>query len=102
MKPKNIFSNIPEFLAEELIEHIAGSSNCKVERIVSKGHVTQKNKWYDQDKNEFVLIIKGNAEIRFENDSVKMKEGDYVIIPARCKHRVEKTSKETIWLAVFY
>ena|SRR3989344_51548 len=102
MTLKNIFSDIPESLPKELIETILDSSNCKIERIVSKNHKTKAGKWYNQDKNEFILILKGNAELRFENDLAKMKEGDYLIIPAHRRHRVEKTSKETIWLAIFY
>jgi cupin 2 domain-containing protein len=33
-----------------------------------------------------------------------LSEGDYILIPARVKHRVEWTSKDhaTIWLAVHY
>ena len=95
-------SNIPKSLPEELIENILNSPNRKIERIVSRNHKTEAGKWYDQDKNEFVLIVKGSAELKFENSSVKMKEGDYIIIPAHCRHRVEKTAEGTVWLAVFY
>jgi|SRR3989344_7139033 len=105
MKIKNILSNIPDKIPKEIIETVVSSPNIKIERIISKGHVTSKGKWYNQEKDEFVLIIKGNAELGFENNNlVKMKEGDYLIIPKNTKHRVEKTdlSTETIWLAVFF
>ncbi len=99
---KNIFSNIPDSLPNELIEQLVISKDCKIERIISKGHATPKGKWYNQDKDEFALVLKGSAELKFEKSLVKMKEGDYIIIPAHAKHRVEKTDKETIWLTVFY
>ena len=106
MEVKNIFSDVPQSVPEEIFENLISSENCKIERIVSRGHTTPEEKWYDQDKNEFVLILRGNAELLFEekNELVKMKEGDYVNIPAHKKHRVEKTSteKETIWLAIHY
>ena len=105
MEKGNLFKNIPESLPNEILENIVESENCKIERIVSKGHTTPEGKWYDQDKNEWVIIIKGNAELLFEgNKRVKMQEGDYINIPAHVKHRIEKTDtkKETIWLAVLY
>lgn len=105
MNSKNIFSNVPESLPEELFENIVSTENCKIERIISRGHTTPKDEWYNQDKNEFVMVLKGNAELLFEekNQVIKMKEGDYINIPAHVKHRVEKTDKEgTVWLTVFY
>ena len=102
MEVKNIFSNIPKFLQNELIEQLAIAKNCKIERIISPKLSAPKEEWYDQDKDEFVLVLKGSAELRFEKSLVRMKEGDYIIIPAHAKHRVEKTDKETIWLTVFY
>jgi len=105
-KIKNIFSNIPASLPNEVFEDIISTENFLIEKIISRGHTTPKGKWYDQDKNEFVLVLKGNAELRFEknNELIKMKGGDYINIPARVRHRVEKTDskEETIWLTVLY
>lgn len=102
---KNIFSNIPTSLPDEFLEELISTKNIKIERIISRGHTTPKDKWYDQDKNEWVIVLKGNAELSFEgNINIKMKEGDFINIPAHVKHRVKKTdsSGETVWLAVFY
>ena len=102
IKLKNIFSNVPKLLPNELIEQLAMSKDCKIERIISPKLSTPKGEWYDQDKDEFVLVLKGSAKLKFKNQLVKMKKGDYILIPAHAKHRVEKTDKETIWLTVFY
>ena len=106
MKPQNIFAKIPKKLSKELLTKILQKNNIKIERIVSKNHSTSKDRWYDQNKNEWILIIEGNAELIFIEDSslkkIKMKKGDYILIPAHLKHRVDKTTKKTIWLAVFY
>lgn len=103
MKIKNIFGNVPKGLGEEFFENIISTKNMKVERIISQGHTTPIGEWYDQDKNEFVLVLKGSAELLFEKGQViKMGEGDYIIIPAHVKHRVEKTDEETVWLTIFY
>lgn len=104
MKTSNFFDKISENISKETFETIVQSNNVKIERIISPPS-TEKGGWYDQEENEFVLVLKGDAEMLFENtEKIKMKEGDYIIIPAHKKHRVEKTSEkeETIWLAVFY
>jgi len=106
MKANNIHSGIPNNIPEELFETLINSKNIKIERIISKGHKTPKGQWYDQDWNEFVILIKGRAAILFESNSVEifLESGDYLDIPAHKKHRVEWTDEyvETIWLAVHY
>ncbi len=103
---KNILSGIPRELPEEVFETMLESPNIRLERIVSKGHSSPDDFWYDQDENEWVIIMQGHAKLRFEekNELVEMKEGDYINIPAHVKHRVEWTrpDEETIWFALFY
>lgn len=102
----NIFDNIPENLPEELFTVLAGSKACSIERIVSRGHSGPAEDWYDQEFSEWVMVLKGSAELLFEeqNETVSMKPGDYVDIPAHCKHRVVRTDPEceTVWIAVRY
>lgn len=102
----NIFSGIQKQTSEETLETVLRTHQFKIERIISQGHVTAEGEWYDQDKNEWVLVLKGNAGLLFEGDdeAVNLKTGDYVNIPAHRKHRVECTDpeEETIWLAIHY
>jgi cupin 2 domain-containing protein len=105
MKTTNIFENIPKELKEELFEEILSKANLKIERIVSKGHITPDEQWYDQESDEWVIVLQGEAVLSFENaDDVKLKCGDYLNIPAHTKHRVSWTlpESETIWLALHY
>lgn len=103
---KNVFAEIPEKLPEELFETIISSPGIRIERILSRGHSSPENYWYDQDENEWVMLLSGSAILRFaEGDiQVEMKAGDYLNIPAGVKHRVEETdpNNTSIWLAVFY
>lgn len=102
---KNIFSNIPNQIPNEIFEKIISTENFFVERIISDGHKSPEIFWYDQDKNEFVIILQGNAIIKYDNGKIfELQTGDYLIIPAHQKHRVEKTSSKnkTIWLAIHY
>jgi cupin 2 domain-containing protein len=103
---RNIFNNIPEKLPDELIEVLSENENLRIERIVSKGHSSAPGQWYDQKTDEFVLLLSGEAILRFRKDDrvVNMKAGDYLIIPAHEEHRVEFTSsdEDTVWLTVHY
>lgn len=101
----NIFDSLPDDLSDEVFEVLAENESVKIERIISKGHSSPDTGWYDQDKNEFVIVIKGNACISFEDGkSTNLKMGDYLNINAHEKHRVSWTSRdtETIWLAMHY
>ena len=102
----NIFSNIPKHTPQEIFEEIITAENIKIERIISKGHTTPDDKWYDQDKNEWVILLKGSAGLLFEGEDnpITLHPGDYILIPAHMKHRVEWTdqNEEIIWLAVYY
>ncbi len=101
----NIFKHIPDRLSEELIETILKTGTFKIERIVSKGQATPDGQWYDQDKDEWVLLLSGRAGLRIEGRTeVIMAPGDFLHLPAHLKHRVEWTDpeKETVWLAIHY
>jgi cupin 2 domain-containing protein len=106
MKVKNLFSNIPTQLPEEMIEVLVRAERVRVERIVSKGHQSPAGFWYDQAEEEWVMVLKGKGRLEFEADGrmVEMSAGDAIYIPAHVRHRVAWTSpdEETIWLAVFY
>ncbi|NOZ09196.1 MAG: cupin domain-containing protein [FCB group bacterium] len=103
---KNIFSKIPTELSDEVMETLVKDSQLKIERIVSRGQVSPPGFWYDQDFNEWVIVLKGRAELRFSGEETKLRlnPGDYVEIPAHRKHRVEWTDPdvETIWLSIHW
>ena len=102
----NIFNNIPEDLPDELVEVISGTENIRIERILSRGQASPPGFWYDQEMDEFVLLLRGRAGLVFDGkmDRIEMKPGDYVHIPAHVKHRVAWTDPkhETVWLAIHY
>ena len=106
MAIQNIFSNVPAHLSDELVETLAASDHVRIERIVSHGHASPEGFWYDQDRPEFVMLLKGAARLRFDgdNDPIEMRPGDFIDIPAHRKHRVEWTTPDepTVWLAVHY
>ncbi|MDD5462138.1 MAG: cupin domain-containing protein [Methylococcales bacterium] len=100
----NIFTDIPEHIPEELFASILKRDNVYIERIVSKGHITPAGQWYDQAWDEWVILLHGKATIVYEQDQqiVQLTAGDYLLLPAHTRHRIEWTSPETntVWLAV--
>jgi len=103
---QNLFSPLPASVTEELTEQLADCEHVRIERIVSTGQASPDGCYYDQEEHEWVVVLKGEAKLLFEDDGelLHMKPGDYINIPAHRKHRVEWTSpnEPTLWLAVFY
>jgi len=101
----NLFDDLPSQLPEELVTVLAENQNVRIERIVSTGQSSPEGFWYDQDEHEWVVVLKGEATLVFENGkSVHLTPGDHVLIPSHKKHRVDRTTTDspTVWLAVFY
>lgn len=89
---------------ENYLDLLVGTG-FRLEKIVSKGYKTRKDKWLIEDNDEFVLLLKGKAELLFENQQkIILKEGDYFIIPANTKHKVLKTSVKPLcfWLTIHF
>lgn len=103
---QNLFNDIPADLREEYFETLAEADAVRIERIVSDGHATPPGEWYDQERDEWVLLVSGGATLRFEgcSEPLVLGPGDHVLIPAGSRHRVERTDsgKKTVWLAVHY
>jgi cupin 2 domain-containing protein len=101
----NIFKNIPDHIPKELFENLLGQDNLRIERIVSWGHSTPDGEWYDQLWHEWVLVLQGEAVLRYDDGTTaRMQAGDYANILAHTKHRVEWTQPgtKTVWLAIHY
>ena len=100
----NFFASIPEHLPEELFNCIVKRENVHIERIVSKGHITPAGHWYDQAWDEWVMLLAGQATLIYEQEPgiFNLNAGDYLLIPAHTRHRVEWTPPDvnTIWLAI--
>jgi cupin 2 domain-containing protein len=101
----NIFNNIPAIIPEELFESLIERENLKIERIISDGHTSPVGEWYNQAWDEWVLLLQGEAILAYEDGTnLKLQVGDYLLIPAHTRHRVEWTQPEvkTIWLAIHF
>lgn len=102
----NLFTPLPRGKIDEVFETLVRTDGLTLERIVSRGQATPAGTWLDQDRDEWVLLASGEAGLLLDGESEvrTLRTGDYLLIPARRKHRVEWTAadKETVWLALHF
>ncbi|PLX97927.1 MAG: cupin [Desulfuromonas sp.] len=101
----NLFKAIPAALADEVFEEIVSAETVRIERILSHGHTSPENGWYDQEEHEWVIVLQGCGRLAFaDGREVELAAGDYLNIPAHMRHKVVWTDPDavTLWLAVFY
>ncbi len=105
-QPGNLLAAIPAHLPDELVDVLLQHKGLRIERIVSRGHCSADGFWYEQTEHEWVMLLQGEAILRFEegDKQVRLSSGDYLNIAAGCRHRVEQTSTEpeAVWLAIFF
>jgi cupin 2 domain-containing protein len=100
----NLFAGVPAALPAEQFDTLLQAGSCRLERIISIGHATPPGEWCDQDGDEWVVLLQGQAGLRFADEDAAriLTPGDYVWIPAHRRHRVEWTSQNppAVWLAL--
>ncbi len=101
-QPFNLLENIPDSSHEEIFQTLLENDKVKIERIISYGQTTPQDYWYDQDQDEFVMVVEGEAHIVYDDGSIyNLFKGDSLYIKSHQKHQVTYTSNPTIWLAIF-
>jgi cupin 2 domain-containing protein len=102
----NLFAPIAPESTEEIFQVLLETGFFRLERIVSTGQATPPGEWYDQETHEWVALLTGSAGLRFEDEPELrvLRPGDYLLIPAHRRHRVEWTDPAgpTVWLALHY
>ena len=106
MEIRSLYADLQGVRSEEIVETLLETGNFKLERIVSTGQSTPEGQWYDQGRDEWVVLLSGGAGLSFEGeDEVKiLRPGDYLFISAHRRHRVEWTDRRvpTVWLALHH
>jgi cupin 2 domain-containing protein len=101
LQKTGLFDRIPRKLRREISQTLFQRPGLSIHRIVSQGQTTD---WLTQDFDEWVVLLSGAARLLFEKEgrARSMKPGDYIHIPAGCRHRVTWTdpAKKSVWLAV--
>jgi cupin 2 domain-containing protein len=101
----NFYSPV-EHGTDEHVDVLVARGELTIERIVSMGHASPADFWYDSPRAEWVLLLSGAARLEFEGEPTPyaMRAGDYVLIDAHRRHRVAWTDPDTpsVWLAIYH
>ena len=103
MRRGSLFDNTSAAADREAVEVLLEGRGARVERIVSTGQATPAGEWYDQPGDEWVALLAGRATLRLQDGSLlEMAPGDWLLLPAHQRHRVESTSVDPpcVWIAV--
>ena len=101
----NLFNGLPSQLPAEIFDTLLDHGQLRIERILSHGQTSPPDFWYDQPQHEWLILLQGAARLRFADQSTQdLHPGDYCLIPAHCRHRVDWTAQDTvtIWLAIHF
>ena len=94
----NIFKNIRFSSEDEIEEKIYEDDGIKVIRTMSLDQVTG---FYDQDELEIVFLLRGKAQIEYEDGrKLDLREGDSLVIRPHEIHRVS-WQERAVWLCIF-
>lgn len=105
-KTGRIFSRLSLPSTSEVFEPLVEAADLRLERIISTGQHTPADVWLVQDWDEWVLLLTGAAKLLIEGEAAPrdLQPGDWIVIPAGVRHRVEWTCADppTLWLALHY
>lgn len=106
MPPHNLFQPLPDARESECFDDLLRRPGCRVARIVSHGQASPPGFWYEQDWDEWVLLLSGHAVLQLDGEAAPrpLAVGDYLLIPAGLRHRVEATATDqpSVWLAIHF
>jgi cupin 2 domain-containing protein len=104
VKAGNLLQDIAAPGAEEEVTLLLETADARIARIVSHAHASPPGFWYDQAEAEWVTVLAGAAGLWIDGEATvrRLGPGDYLLIPAHVRHRVEWTAADqpTVWLAV--
>jgi cupin 2 domain-containing protein len=103
----NLFAGIVHDAENERFDTLVERGGVLIERIVSTGQASPPGFWYDDAREEWVVLLAGAATLEFEDTATPQRRllpGDHVHIPAHCRHRVSWTDPTvpSVWLAVYF
>jgi cupin 2 domain-containing protein len=102
----NLFDALAADATEEQVSTLLKAAGFVLERIVSTGQASPPGFWYDQDRAEWVVLLRGSAGLELEGEPAPrvLHPGDWVHIPAHARHRVAWTDPDqpTVWLALHH
>lgn len=94
----NVFKNIKFSEEREIEEKIYEDESLKIIKTMSLNQVTG---FYDQEELEIVFLLRGKAQIEYDNGRIiSLEKGDTLEIKPHEIHRVS-WQEEAVWLCIF-
>ncbi len=82
----------------ERTDELLGLHGVTIEQIFSGILATPVD--YDQDHDEWVVLLDGGAELEVDGEHLTLVPGDWLFLPWHTPHRLVRTDPGTRWLAV--
>lgn len=98
MSVRNLFAGAQPPTTGERFDTLVQQGNVVIERIVSGSEVRPVQ--YVQAQDEWVVLLTGEAQLDVAGQSISLKAGDHLFLPAQTPHTVTKVSPGATWLAV--
>lgn len=99
-----LLAPLPSASNAEQFETLLERAGIRILRVVSDGQASPPGEWFDQDDDEWVVVLAGRAGLLVEGEAETrtLVPGAYAFLPAHCRHRVEWTDPDapTVWLAI--
>jgi cupin 2 domain-containing protein len=84
--------------AGEQVDRLAALGDVVVEQIRSGELAAPVD--YDQDVDEWVVLLAGRARLVVAGEAVELGPGEWLYLPAHVHHRLVETEPGSSWLAV--
>jgi cupin 2 domain-containing protein len=94
----NFFDDIKLPKSGEIFETLYDKNGVLIEKIISSGK--QSGKLYNQNYDEWVMVVEGEAVLEIKGEKRTLKRGDFLLIAKDTPHRVLETKDGTLWLCV--
>mgnify|MGYP001810020063 CR=1 FL=1 len=99
MDINNLYGREEPVENSELFSTLFQNDSLKIESI--RSWLKSPGEMYNQEKDEWVMLLEGSAELEINRRTFSLTRGDYCFIPKHTPHRVLSTSKNALWLGVF-
>jgi len=95
----NLFEYELPDVDSENFQTLLNHKNVEIKTIISNTLSTPQT--FTQECDEWVVVLQGCAKIEMDGIIHKLKKGDTLFIEANKRHRLLKTKKVVVWLAVY-
>ncbi len=94
----NFFDDKEPPKSGEIFQILHENRDILIEKIISSNR--QEGKLYNQDHDEWIILLEGEAILELKNEKKSLKKGDFLFIVKNTPHKVLQTKNGTLWLCI--